>query len=85
MRAIDFDIPASTDDENPRTRQVSGEVVEQVESALVCVVEVFEDDDDRLHVGRVAQERGHGLQQPEAVFFRRARLGKIHVESVTDL
>ena len=56
-----------------------GEVLEEPQGGAVGEVQVLEDEDDRMGLSGVGQERGHALEEPVPVLVFAAvrRLGQI--------
>ena len=82
MGAVDLDVAVGADEQQAGAVEVAGQMDEQIERAAVGVVQVLEDDDQRLHGGGVAQEAGDGLQQPLALLLGVARSSRSRRERV---
>ena len=85
MGAIDLDVPVGPHDQQPGPLEVARQVDEQVEGAPIGPVQVLEYEEQRLDPAGVAQEPGHGLEQPPALLFRIARGPGLHLHPLPDL
>src|SRR5581483_6382232 len=85
VRTIDLHVAVRDEDEQPRAGEIAGEVEEVVEGAAIGPVEVLQDEEHGLHLGRVAQKSRHRLEEAPAVIFRVAGWPKLHWDPVADL
>ncbi len=84
VAAVDLDVAVGADDQQPRTGEIAGEVLQQVERALVGPVQVLQHQQQGLHGGGVAQEARDRLQQPPAVLFGVARGTRLDGQPLAD-
>ena len=70
VSTVHLHVAVGPDDHQPRPFEAGRDVGKHVQGALVRPVQVFQDDDERRHVGGVTEEGGHALEQAPAVVFR---------------
>ena len=68
--SIYFYISICPDNQEPRPGQVTGNVGQHIQGTLFGIVQVFQDNEQRLDTGGVDKESGNCLQQPVSFLFR---------------
>ena len=74
MRPVYFNVAISTNYQQPCPFEAASQMHQQVESAPVGVVQVLEDQTERLGCGGVPKKATPRLPPPEAVLFWACRL-----------
>jgi hypothetical protein len=65
-QSLHLALAVGTEEESPGTPQLRSEVRQEQDRALVGPVEIVEDEDDRLALGRPKEERGDAVEEPQA-------------------
>ena len=76
MRPVHLHVPVGPGNQQTGPMQIAGEVDQQVQAAAVGVVQVFQYQEQRLHLGSDSQEPAYRLQQAPALLVWVSRLAR---------
>ena len=85
MGAVYLHIPVGADNQKPGPGQIAGDMGQHVQGALVGIMQVFQDNQQRLDAGGIGQEGGDRLHQAVPFFFRVFLGPQFYLQSFPDL